>query len=135
MPHAPLGFQFRSVTASVRESPSAHRLIGHASDSTLQCNSRARGLRLVLIRWHFAPDVARPQHFPRRSTEHAVREFLRNVGRSHGSIRARLLAATRKNPAFRTAGRAITVLFATFARPPRGKSSQDEHVFISRAER
>src|SRR5215204_5510094 len=83
MPDAPLGFQCRSVSASVRESQSAHRSIGHASDFTMQCNSRANGLLLVKIRCHFARVVAVLQHFlPGKywgSTERAVRDFLRNL--------------------------------------------------------
>src|SRR5688572_25317641 len=79
MPDAPLGFQGRSVTASVRESPSAHAPIGDASDSTMQCNSRAKGACLVKIRCHFASVVSVLQHLHRVSTEHALRGFLRNL--------------------------------------------------------
>src|SRR5512134_3580785 len=79
MPDAPLGFQCRSVSASVRESPSAHSWIGDASDITMQCNSRANGLLLVLIRSNSDRVVAVLQHFHRFSTEHAVKGFLRNL--------------------------------------------------------
>src|SRR5262245_19746918 len=103
MPYAPVGFQFRSGTASVRESQSALGSIGHASDFTLQCNTRARGLSLVVLRWHFAPDVALAQHLPRRSTEHDVREFLRNldgVARLDSYAARQSRATKRKNPGF-----------------------------------
>src|SRR5215212_520443 len=79
MPDAPLGFQCRSVSASVRESQSAHSWIGHASDFTMQCNSRAKGFLLVLIRSNSARVVAVLQHFHRFSTEHAGKDFLRNL--------------------------------------------------------
>src|SRR6476620_7509030 len=60
-----------------RESPSVHAPIGHASDSTLQFNSHAKGACLVEIRCHFARVVSGLQHFHRTSTEQHVRDFLR----------------------------------------------------------
>jgi len=51
------------ATASGRESPSAHALIGHASDFTMQCNSHAEGLHLAMIRSALPGDVAVLQHF------------------------------------------------------------------------
>src|ERR1041385_1861773 len=100
MPDAPLGFQCRSVTASVRESPSAHAPIGHASDFTMQCNSRAKGACLVKIRCHFASVVSVLQHSNRVSTEHDVGDFLRNssrVARLESNVRLASPATKRKN--------------------------------------
>jgi hypothetical protein len=51
---------FRPVN---RESPSAHARIGHATDFTMQCNSRASGLLLVKILAALAFVVAAVQHF------------------------------------------------------------------------
>src|SRR4051794_12086070 len=58
----------------VRESPSAHEPIGHASYFPLQCNSRAKDACLVKIRCHFAPVVSVLQHFHRVTTEQHVRD-------------------------------------------------------------
>src|SRR6186713_848268 len=78
---------YRSVTATVRESPSVHAPIGHASVSTLQCNSHAKDACLVKIRCHFARVVSGLQHFHRTSTEQHVRDFLRIPSGRAGSNR------------------------------------------------
>src|SRR2546430_8700097 len=118
MPDAPLGFQCRSVTASVRESPSAHRSIGHASDFTMQCNSRANGLLLVKIRCHFARVVAVLQHFSpgkyRVSTEHAVRDILRNLSDRAARICIRLANPKQPNGAIRGSERLERAITGAF---------------------
>src|SRR4030095_16748098 len=137
MPDAPLGFQCRSVTASVRESQTAHAPIGHASDFTLQCNSRAKGACLVKIRCHFARVVSVLQHFHRVSTEHDVRDFLRNsstVARIGSNARLATRAKKRKNRGSERPEGGITAPFMTFGRPASGKNGKDEHAFICRIE-
>jgi hypothetical protein len=121
MPHAPSGFQSRSVTASVRESPSAHVPIGDASDSTMQCNSRATSACLVKIRSHFTRVVSMRQHLHRVTTEHHVRDILR-IPSGHARSNRRWFDDPKqqscKSGLPSGSERTISAPFATFERPP-----------------
>src|SRR5215217_2490016 len=103
MPDAPLGFQCRSASASVRESPSAHAPIGDASDFTMQCNSRAKGACLVKIRCHFASVVSVLQHFAPGYYRAPCKGFFKEsewVARLESNVGLAIPAAKLKNPRF-----------------------------------
>jgi hypothetical protein len=103
----------------------------------MQCNSRAKGAWLVKIRCHFVSVVSVLQHSHRVSTEHAVRDFLRNlsgVARLESNVGLAIPATKLKNRGSEWPEGAITASFVTFGRPASGKNGKDEHAFISRIE-
>jgi hypothetical protein len=78
------------------------------------------------------------QHSRRVSTEHNVRDFLRNlsgVARLESNVGLAIPVAKLKNRGSERPEGAITAAFVTFGRPASGKNGKDEHVFISWAER
>src|SRR6266404_9787182 len=67
-----LGSNPRPASASVRESPLARGPIGHATDSTTQCNSCAKAATITRIRYDFC-GLYPVRNIPLRKCEDACR--------------------------------------------------------------
>src|SRR5829696_7983958 len=93
----------------------------------MQCNSRANGLPLVLIRSNSDRVVAVLQHSHRFSTEHAGKDFLRNL--SGGAARICIRPANPDSQREQFGGserpeRRSRAPFVTFERPVSGNKAK-----------